>query len=120
MAMTNLAIFGVLYIVISSALGLFLAILPDQQIRNEGFIRAVNLYPMAIPFFRYRRRLEMVPRPAHQAGKHHAPLGMGKLRVPIDQGTRPGDLHHCHRGDLARGETEMRLPSQDIRPAPRA
>jgi len=49
-ALTNLAIFGVLYIVISSVLGLFLAILLDQQIRNEGFIRTVYLYPMAISF----------------------------------------------------------------------
>ncbi len=49
-ALTNLAIFGVLYIVISSVPGLFLAILLDQQIRNEGFIRTVYLYPMAISF----------------------------------------------------------------------
>ncbi|PRY24887.1 carbohydrate ABC transporter membrane protein 1 (CUT1 family) [Aliiruegeria haliotis] len=49
-ALTNLAIFGILYIVISSVLGLFLAILLDQQIRAEGFIRTVYLYPMAISF----------------------------------------------------------------------
>ncbi|MDB6178278.1 sugar ABC transporter permease [Paracoccus sp. Z330] len=49
-ALKNLFIFGTLYIVISSALGLFLAILLDQQIRNEGFIRTVYLYPMAISF----------------------------------------------------------------------
>ncbi|MFD0979501.1 MULTISPECIES: carbohydrate ABC transporter permease [Tropicimonas] len=49
-ALVNLAIFGTLYILISSVLGLFLAILLDQQIRNEGFIRTVYLYPMAISF----------------------------------------------------------------------
>ncbi len=49
-ALTNLAIFGTLYIVICSCLGLFLAILLDQQIRSEGFIRTVYLYPMAISF----------------------------------------------------------------------
>ncbi|NDR56732.1 carbohydrate ABC transporter permease [Aliiruegeria sabulilitoris] len=49
-ALTNLAIFGTLYILISSVLGLFLAILLDQQIRTEGFIRTVYLYPMAISF----------------------------------------------------------------------
>ncbi|MEM8657931.1 MAG: sugar ABC transporter permease [Pseudomonadota bacterium] len=49
-AITNLAIFGILYIVISSALGLFLAILLDQKIRAEGVIRPVYLYPMALSF----------------------------------------------------------------------
>lgn len=46
----NLAIFGGLYIVVSSALGLFLAILLDQQIRAEGLLRPIYLYPMAISF----------------------------------------------------------------------
>ncbi len=49
-ALKNLAIFGILYIVISSALGLFLAILLDQKIRAEGFIRPIYLYPMALSF----------------------------------------------------------------------
>lgn len=49
-ALSNLAIFGTLYIVISSALGLFLAILLDQKIRAEGFIRPIYLYPMALSF----------------------------------------------------------------------
>lgn len=49
-ALKNLFIFGSLYILISSFLGMLLAILLDQQIRNEGFIRTVYLYPMAISF----------------------------------------------------------------------
>jgi glucose/mannose transport system permease protein len=49
-AMTNLFVFGVLFIVISMALGLLLAILLDQQIRAEGAIRTIYLYPMAISF----------------------------------------------------------------------
>jgi glucose/mannose transport system permease protein len=49
-ALVNLAIFGVLYIVICSALGLLLAILLDQKIRGEGFIRPIYLYPMALSF----------------------------------------------------------------------
>ncbi|OSP53616.1 carbohydrate ABC transporter permease [Pseudoruegeria sp. SK021] len=49
-ALVNLAIFGVLYIGICSALGLFLAILLDQKIRAEGFIRPIYLYPMALSF----------------------------------------------------------------------
>ncbi|MDA9116172.1 sugar ABC transporter permease [Planktomarina temperata] len=49
-AVVNLLIFGSLYIVICCVLGLLLAILLDQKIRAEGFIRTVYLYPMALSF----------------------------------------------------------------------
>ncbi len=49
-AVVNLAVFGGLYIVICCALGLALAILLDQKIRAEGFIRTIYLYPMALSF----------------------------------------------------------------------
>jgi glucose/mannose transport system permease protein len=49
-AVVNLLIFGSLYILICCALGLFLAILLDQRIRAEGFIRTIYLYPMALSF----------------------------------------------------------------------
>ncbi|MDM7950907.1 carbohydrate ABC transporter permease [Hydrogenophaga sp.] len=49
-ALKNLAIFGVLYVGGSMALGIFLAILLDQKVRGEGFIRTVYLYPMALSF----------------------------------------------------------------------
>lgn len=49
-ALTNLAIFGTLYIVICSVLGLLLAILLDQKIRAEGLLRPIYLYPMALSF----------------------------------------------------------------------
>jgi glucose/mannose transport system permease protein len=49
-AITNLAIFATLYIVICSALGLFLAIMLDQKIRGEGYLRPIYLYPMALSF----------------------------------------------------------------------
>lgn len=46
----NLAIFGLLFIGFSMAVGLALAILLDQKIRGEGFLRAIYLYPMALSF----------------------------------------------------------------------
>src|SRR5689334_14087173 len=49
-ALHNLAVFGVLYVVICLFLGLLLAILLDQRIRQEGTLRAIFLYPMAISF----------------------------------------------------------------------
>ncbi len=49
-AVSNLAIFAALYIAICSILGLGLAILLDQKIRAEGFLRPIYLYPMALSF----------------------------------------------------------------------
>jgi glucose/mannose transport system permease protein len=49
-AITNLAIFASLYIVICTAIGLTLAIFLDQKIRGEGLLRPIYLYPMALSF----------------------------------------------------------------------
>ncbi len=49
-ALENLAIYTVLFVAICIILGLFLAILLDQKIRAEGFIRTAILYPMALSF----------------------------------------------------------------------
>jgi glucose/mannose transport system permease protein len=49
-ACKNLVIFGSLFILLCVIIGLILAILLDQNIRGEGFIRAVYLYPMALSF----------------------------------------------------------------------
>jgi len=49
-ALTNLAIFGLLFIGGAMVVGLILAILLDQKIRAEGVLRTIYLYPMAISF----------------------------------------------------------------------
>lgn len=49
-ALRNLGIFGSLFIGFCLGLGLLLAILLDQRIRAEGFLRAIYLYPMALSF----------------------------------------------------------------------
>ena len=49
-AVDNLFIFLILFIFIALVLGLLLAIFLDQKIRNEGVIRTIYLYPMAISF----------------------------------------------------------------------
>ncbi|WP_207003057.1 carbohydrate ABC transporter permease [Trinickia mobilis] len=46
----NLGWFGIPFIAICVGLGLFLAILLDQKIRNEGALRALFLYPMALSY----------------------------------------------------------------------
>jgi len=47
-AFGNLFVFGFLFIAIAMILGLILAILLDQNIRTEGAIRTIYLYPMAL------------------------------------------------------------------------
>jgi len=49
-SLANLAIFGAVFVGVSTATGLLQAILIDQKIRYEGIIRTVYLYPMAISF----------------------------------------------------------------------
>jgi len=49
-AARNLAIFGLLFIGGALVLGLLLAVLLDQKIRNEGVLRTIYLYPMALSF----------------------------------------------------------------------
>ncbi len=49
-AISNIAVFASLYIVICTALGLMLAIFLDQKIRGEGLLRPIYLYPMALSF----------------------------------------------------------------------
>ena len=49
-ASTNLMIFGVLFVLICLVIGSLLAILLDQKIRQEGALRTIYLYPMALSF----------------------------------------------------------------------
>ena len=49
-ALRNLFVFSTLFIGISMAIGILLAILLDQKIRAEGMIRTIFLYPMALSF----------------------------------------------------------------------
>ena len=49
-AVENLLIFTVLFIILCIAIGILLSILLDQKIRAEGFLRTVYLYPMALSF----------------------------------------------------------------------
>ena len=49
-ALTNMAIFGSLFIAGAMGIGLLLAVLLDQKIRAEGVLRTIYLYPMALSF----------------------------------------------------------------------
>jgi glucose/mannose transport system permease protein len=47
-AMTNMGIFGLLFIGGAMAIGILLAVLLDQKVRGEGVLRTIYLYPMAV------------------------------------------------------------------------
>jgi glucose/mannose transport system permease protein len=49
-AYTNLFIYGTLFVVLTMALGLLLAVLIDQRIRGENIYRTLFLYPLAVSF----------------------------------------------------------------------
>ncbi|MDN3556371.1 carbohydrate ABC transporter permease [Halomonas maura] len=49
-AATNLGVFGALFVGLCLVLGAGLAILLDQRIRQEGALRTIYLYPMALSF----------------------------------------------------------------------
>ncbi|HJP45257.1 MAG TPA: sugar ABC transporter permease [Arenicellales bacterium] len=49
-ALDNLLVFSVLFILFCMVLGLLLAVLLDQRIRVEGALRTIYLYPMALSF----------------------------------------------------------------------
>lgn len=46
----NTAIFTILFLVVSLAIGLMLAILLDQRVKGENLFRSIYLFPMAISF----------------------------------------------------------------------
>lgn len=49
-AVANLFVFSSLFLLVTIAVGLIMAILLDQNIRAEGALRAIYLYPMALSF----------------------------------------------------------------------
>ncbi|GGJ40697.1 ABC transporter permease [Neoroseomonas lacus] len=49
-ATENLLIFGTGFVVLTTAIGLTLAVLLDQRIRAENVLRTIYLYPMAVSF----------------------------------------------------------------------
>lgn len=49
-SLNNLAIYGALFIVACMVLGFLLAVFIDQDVRAEGFLRTVFLYPYAMSF----------------------------------------------------------------------
>jgi glucose/mannose transport system permease protein len=85
-ASTNLAIFASLYIVISTIIGLMLAIFLDQKIRGEGVLRPIFLYPMALSFIVTGTAWKWLLDPGIGFENTMQALGVGELQLRLDQG----------------------------------
>ncbi|NYH18704.1 ABC-type sugar transport system permease subunit [Paraburkholderia bryophila] len=97
----NLGWFGIPFIGICIGLGLFLAILLDQQIRNEGALRAVFLYPMALSFIVTGTAWQWIMTPSVGPRKGVPRLGLDELLVQLAGRSGQGDLLRRDRGRLA-------------------
>ncbi|HVY04523.1 MAG TPA: sugar ABC transporter permease [Burkholderiales bacterium] len=92
-ALKNLSIFGSLFIGFCLATGLLLAILLDQRIRAEGFLRAVYLYPMALSFIVTGTAWRWVLNPG--LGMEHLVRQMGFENFSFDWIVTPGMSIYC-------------------------
>ena len=115
---SNLAIFGALYIVICTVLGLVLAILLDQKIRGEGVLRPIYLYPMALSFIVTGIAWKWFLDPGIGLETRHARTGAGRASPSTGSRTATCAIYtHRHRRRLA----VLRLRHGDVpgRPARR-
>ena len=92
-ALTNLGIFGVLFIGGAMAIGLLLAILLDQKIRAEGVLRTIYLYPMAISFIVTGTAWKWILNPG--LGIEHLVRGWGFANFHFDWLERPEQAIYC-------------------------
>jgi glucose/mannose transport system permease protein len=50
LSLQNLAIYGVLFIIVAMLIGFLLAVFIDQKVKGEGLLRTIFLYPYAMSF----------------------------------------------------------------------
>lgn len=92
-AVENLFLFTVLFLAITIAIGLFMAILLDQKIRAEGVLRAVYLYPMALSFIVTGTAWKWILNPS--LGVQKVVNDLGWTSFTFDWITRPEFAIYC-------------------------
>jgi glucose/mannose transport system permease protein len=92
-ALSNMAIFGTLFIGGALALGLLLAVLLDQKIRAEGVLRTIYLYPMAISFIVTGTAWKWMLNPG--LGLEHLVQSWGWTAFSFDWLVRPEKAIYC-------------------------
>lgn len=81
--MRNLALFGVLYIGLSTMLGIFLAILIDQRVKAENLLRSIFLYLIAISFIVTGTTWQWLPNPSMGLEKFVRQLGWEQFSFSV-------------------------------------
>ncbi|WP_448955150.1 carbohydrate ABC transporter permease [Labrys neptuniae] len=92
-AVANLFIFTVLFLAVTIAVGLLIAILLDQRIRAEGLLRAIYLYPMALSFIVTGTAWKWILNP--DLGVQKVVNGLGWSGFVFDWITRPEYAIYC-------------------------
>ncbi len=92
-AVENLFLFTVLFLAITIAIGLLMAILLDQKIRAEGVLRAIYLYPMALSFIVTGTAWKWIMNPSF--GVQKVVHDLGWTSFTFDWITRPEVAIYC-------------------------
>lgn len=92
-AVANLFIFSVLFLAITILIGLLMAILLDQNIRAEGALRTIYLYPMALSFIVTGTAWKWILNP--ELGVEKVVQGLGWHSFVFDWITRPDTAIYC-------------------------
>ena len=92
-AVANLFIFTALFLIVTIALGLLMAILLDQNIRSEGALRTIYLYPMALSFIVTGTAWKWILNP--DLGVEKVVQGLGWESFAFDWITRPETAIYC-------------------------
>ncbi len=82
-AYVNLVIFGVGFVLLTTALGLMLAILLDQRVRGENVLRTIFLYPLAVSFVVTGTVWSWLLNPRHRRPEADARSGLDGVPVRL-------------------------------------
>ena len=97
-AYVNLGIFGLGFVVLTTAIGLLLAILLDQRVRGENVLRAIFLYPLAVSFVVTGTVWSWLLNPGLGIQKLVHDAWLDGLPFRLAGAARQGDLHADHGG----------------------
>lgn len=92
-AVENLFLFTTLFLAVTIAIGLLMAILLDQKIRAEGVLRAIYLYPMALSFIVTGTAWKWIMNPT--LGVQKVVNDLGWTSFTFDWITRPEVAIYC-------------------------
>jgi glucose/mannose transport system permease protein len=101
LSLHNLALYGVLFVLACLVIGFLLAVFIDQNVRGEGVLRTVFLYPYAMSFVATGLVWQWLLTPGDGIDGAIRALGLARLPPRLDRRPGHGHLHRRHRHRLA-------------------